>query len=89
MPPDLSRLLPIRSDNREVRNAITILDEAERNPDRDRVTITVSGQRFSIDSAPAGSARWEPRRNCELGTSIKNRANASIGAQRRQIVAYT
>ncbi len=42
--------LPIGSDNPEVRNALTILDAAEKHPERDLVTITLSGQRFSIDS---------------------------------------
>ncbi len=43
-------LLPIRSDTPEVRDALTVLDEAEKQPERDLVTITLSGQRFSIDS---------------------------------------
>jgi len=43
-------LLFVRSDNSEIRNVLTILDQAEKNPERDLVTITLSGQRFSIDS---------------------------------------
>jgi hypothetical protein len=43
-------LLPIRSDNSDLHDAITTLDEAEKRSERDLVTITLSGQRFSIDS---------------------------------------